>query len=125
MVAWAFPDPVPSSRRALDHLEADEAVVPHLWPLEVANGVEMAVRRERIAPSEAGAFLRALASLPIVVHPNDRVRAFDETTRIARVHRLTVYDAAYLELAIRVGVPLATLDGQLQAAARSEGVPLL
>lgn len=81
-----------------------------------------AERRGRITAADAGRFVHLVRSLPIVVDPVARVRVFDATVALARKHGLTTYDAACLELAVRLGVPLATLDGELRAAAETEGV---
>jgi predicted nucleic acid-binding protein len=122
-LAWAFEDE--RNRAALEVLErlrSDEAVVASLWPLEVTNGLLAAERRGRITAADARRFVQLVRSLPIVVDPVARVRVFEATTALARKHGLTSYDAAYLELAARLGVPLLTLDGDLRAAAEAEGV---
>jgi predicted nucleic acid-binding protein len=100
-------------------------VVPVHWPLEVANALLMAVRRARIDAGFRDAALRDLAALPIVLDPETSSRAWHDTLRLADAHRLTAYDAAYLELAHRRALPLATLDAELRAAARAFGVTLL
>lgn len=94
-------------------------------PLEVANGLLTAERRSRISASEATRAGRLLLALPIVVDPVERSRALGETRRVARARGLSAYDAAYLELALRLGLPLATLDGELRNAAEKEGVEVL
>jgi predicted nucleic acid-binding protein len=83
-----------------------------------------AERKGRIAAQRAIRFTRLLLDLPIAVDPLARRAALVDTRRLARAHGLTSYDGAYLELAIRLGVPLATLDEPLRAAARAEGVEL-
>jgi predicted nucleic acid-binding protein len=87
-------------------------------------GAFRAERRRRIDGDGATRFSRLLLALPIAVDPVTRGTALTETRRLARTHGLTSYAAAYLELAIRLGVPLATLDEKLSAAARNEGVTL-
>lgn len=122
-LAWAFDDE--RDRGALDalaRLRSGEAVVASLWPLEVTNGLLAAERRGRITAADASRFIHLVRSLPIVVDPVARVRLFEATMALARRHGLTTYDAAYLELASRLGVPLATLDGDLRNAAAAEGV---
>lgn len=99
-----------------------EAWVPAIWSLEVANGLLTAERRKRISASEASKAMRLLLSLPIIPDPAERERDFEVAWRIARTHQLSAYDAAYLELAIRNNVPLATLDESLRAAAQKEGL---
>ena len=101
------------------------AWVPALWRLEVANVLEMGVRKRRSSASFRDAALADLAQLPIAVDPETDRQAWGPTAKLAARHRLTVYDAAYLELARRRGLPLATLDQDLRAAADAEDVPLL
>ena len=124
-LAWCFEDE--SSEPALQilgMLQESEAVVAHHWTLEMTNGLLSAERRGRIDGDGATRFARLLLALPIAVDPVTRGTAFTETRRLARAHDLTSYDAAYLELAVRLGVPLATLDRKLRDAARKEGVRL-
>jgi len=102
--------------------ESAEAVVPSLWPLEVANALVIGERRGRSTPSQAVAFLSRLSNLPIAVDDQTAGVAWGNTLSLARVHRLTAYDAAYLELAVREGLPLASLDQQLLSAAEELGV---
>jgi predicted nucleic acid-binding protein len=120
---WAFPDEDhPDASRAFDQMRTGEAVVPSLWWFEVRNILVVNERRRRIAESDTAAFLVNLSRLRIRV---DRDPEEGAVLRLARTHRLSVYDAAYLELAQRNGVPLATLDADLQKAAAVEGVALL
>ena len=125
-LAWCFEDEGSELAGAvLDRLLSSEAVVPHHWTLETANGLLSAERRGRLSGEDVAHFSRMLLDLPIAVDPVTRSAAFNATRRLARAQRLTLYDAAYLELAIRLGLPLATLDTRLGAAARAEGVQLL
>ena len=125
-LSWCFEDEQSEpALTVLDSLRESEAVVAHHWTLEMANGLLSAERRGRIDGDGATRFSRLLLALPIAVDPVARGTALKETRRLARTHRLTSYDAAYLELAIRLGVPLATLDDRLRAAAKQEGVALL
>jgi predicted nucleic acid-binding protein len=101
------------------------AWVPALWRLEVANVLQMNVRRGRHDAAFRDAALTDLAMLPISIDPETDQQAWGSTVRLAARHRLTVYDAAYLELAQRRGLPLATLDKELRDAATAEGVILL
>jgi predicted nucleic acid-binding protein len=119
---WAFQDEDhPDARLAFHQMRSEEAVVPSLWWFEVRNILVVNERRRRIAESDTAAFLLSLSRLRIRID-----RAPDEGTvlRLARTHRLSVYDAAYLELAQREGLPLATLDADLKQAAADEGVVL-
>ncbi len=124
-LSWCFEDEGGDyALRVLQGLRRGEAVVSSLWPLEVTNGLVAAERRKRLDRAAAAEARRLLQALPIVVDPVEPRRAFDNTSRLARSHRLSTYDASYLELALRLGVPLATLDGELCAASESEGVIL-
>jgi predicted nucleic acid-binding protein len=120
---WAFDDEDhPHARLAFDRMRSEEGVVPSLWWFEVRNILIVSERRGRISESDTAAFLLHLSRLRIRVDPVPDERAI---LRLARAHRLSVYDAAYLELAQREGLPLATLDTDLQTAAASEGVALV
>jgi predicted nucleic acid-binding protein len=101
------------------------AWVPSLWRLEVANVLEMGVRRRRHDAAFRDASLSDLGLLPILLDPDTHTQAWGATLELAARHRLTLYDAAYLELALRRRVPLATLDGDLRTAAQAEKVELL
>jgi predicted nucleic acid-binding protein len=122
--AWWFADEVtPATDAVLERVVAEGAVVPALFPAEAANVLLQAERRKRIAPALVDRMLGILGGLPIDVEAPLRspARALD----LARAHGLTVYDATYLEAAIRRALPLATLDGDLTMAARAAGVPLV
>lgn len=122
-LAWAFEDEGGDYARAvLARLERDEAVTTALWPLEVSNGLVAAERRNRIVPADSGRFVRLLLALPIVVDPLDRRRVFEQARGLAQRQHLSAYDAYYLELALRHGVRLATLDQRLLKVAEAEGV---
>jgi predicted nucleic acid-binding protein len=100
----------------------DSAVVPALWLYEVANVVELAVRKGRIPGEKALAFLDRLADLPIEVENPSRTQVFVSVRMLARQYQLTGYDAAYLELAIRHRLPAASLDRALSKAALASGL---
>jgi predicted nucleic acid-binding protein len=122
-LAWAFEDEGGDyARDVLRRLEKEEACTTALWPLEISNGLLVAERRGRIDPASATRFTRLLLSLPIIVEPVDRRRVFEQTRPLARRRSLSAYDAHYLDLAIRYGIPLATLDQGLRQAAENEGV---
>jgi predicted nucleic acid-binding protein len=123
-MAWYFKDeatPYTSAVRAA--LATERAAVPVLWPLEVANVLLMGERRKRSTQAKATKWLRFLAALPIGVDTQTPALAFDMVLALARSHKLTAYDAAYLELAMRLGVPLAARDDTLEKAAHAVGVP--
>lgn len=125
-MAWCFADEQTEQTQALlARLGTEGGVVPSLWPLEVSNVLLVGERRGRVTPAQSAQFVATLRALPIMVDEETSRRAWDQILTLARQHRLSVYDAAYLELALRRGLPLATLDGDLQVAARSLGVVLL
>jgi predicted nucleic acid-binding protein len=122
-LAWAFEDEGGESAAAvLFALQTGEAVTTCLWPLEVSNGLLVAERKGRITAAAASRFVQLLFELPVVVDPADRRRVFEVTRTLARRHGVSVYDSHYLELAARLGVPLATLDQRLMRAATLEGI---
>ena len=125
-LARLWEDETTDAVRQLFELILDRgAWVPSLWRLEVANALEMDVRRGRHVAEFRDGALADLALLPIQIDPETDRHAWGATLRLAGRHRLTLYDAAYLELALRRQLPLATLDRQLRAAAENEGIGLL
>lgn len=120
---WAFADEsAPAAELALDRLDFDDAVAPSLWWFEVRNTMIVSERRGRMTEAQVSSFLGRLARLPIRI---DRSPESADVLRLARAHRLSVYDAAYLELAVRRAEPLATLDRKLAAAAAAQSVELI
>jgi predicted nucleic acid-binding protein len=120
---WAFDDEDhPVAAMALDRIRSDEARVPCLWWFEVRNTLVVNERRKRIAEADVALFLRKLSLLGASV---DHAPDESAVLSLARRHRLTVYDAAYLELARREALPLATLDTALADAAGAERVALI
>jgi predicted nucleic acid-binding protein len=125
-LAWIYSaETTDAIRDVLDRLTETGALVPSLWRLEVANVLEMGVRKGRSDAGFRDSALADLALLPIIVDPETDRHAWGETLRLASLHRLTLYDAAYLELARRRRLPLATLDADLRTAASAEGIVLL
>jgi predicted nucleic acid-binding protein len=121
-VAWTYADQHPSALEAHRRIANEHAFVPCLWWFEVRNVLIIHERRGRLSEFETAGALRDLSQLRMVV---DHAPDEQSVLALARRHRLTVYDAAYLELAQREHVPLATLDIALIRAARAENVPLL
>ena len=120
---WAFDDEDhPDASLAFERMRAEEGVVPGLWWFEVRNILVVNERRRRIAEADTASFLLNPSRLRLRVDQSPNENA---VLRLARAHRLSVYDAAYLELAQREGVALATLDADLRKAAASEGVALV
>lgn len=125
-LAWVYSDETTEAvKRVFDLLSHGGAWVPGLWRLEVANVLEMSVRRGRHDAAFRDATLADLAQLPIQVDGETDRQAWGETLRLAERHQLTLYDAAYLELAIRRNLPLATLDDDLRRGAEHEKVALM
>lgn len=123
-MAWCFEDEADRyADGVLDRLVDESALVPPLWPLEIANVLVVAERRRRLRRSDSARFLELVGALPIAVDtatPNP-----SHLLAVAREHSLSAYDAAYLALAMREGIPLATRDRALGKAARRCGVALL
>lgn len=124
-LAWLFDDEcTPAVDAVLVNVVAHGARVPELWRLEVANALQMAVRRKRIDTTFRDQALQRLAALPIAIDPDTNHHAWASTLRLADSFDLTLYDAAYLELAQRYSLPLASLDRELRAAAHVLDLPL-
>lgn len=122
-VAWLFADEAsPDTEVLLNRLQETTALVPGLWHLEIGNVLAQSERRRRIVASQVAASLDLLDRLPIEVDAETGRRALRETLSLARAQTLTTYDAAYLELAMRRGIPLATRDKALIRASRRVGV---
>ena len=125
-MTWCFPDEATDQSAAiLDRLESETALVPTLWFLEVASVLAMAERRKRITAAESTEFLALITSLDLEVDDEATRRVFDHLLPLCRRHRLTSYDAAYLDLAGRRKLPLATLDAALRAGGKAMGIRLL
>lgn len=126
-LTWVFEDEFSDySQFVSEILNEGEAHVPIVWPLEIPNGVLNAVRRGRFLASDTQPFLGDLARLHIEIEPGFALETLGQTTlALVLNHRLSAYDASYLELAIRRGLPLATQDRKLADAAIAAGVELL
>jgi predicted nucleic acid-binding protein len=125
-LSWYFEDErTPVADDLLDRVADQGATVPGLWRLEIANGLRTAVRRNRIDQGFRDRAIAQLARLPITVDPDTDRYAWTTTLQLADRFVLTPYDAAYVELAQRLVLPLATLDDPLRAAATALGVALL
>lgn len=115
----------PFTVAVLKSLETVHAVVPALWPFEVASVLSIAERRGRMDASAQAAFLERLRRLPIAIEHRPATWLAQRIIPLARTYKLSAYDAAYLELAIREGLPLATLDDDLRQAAGAAGAALV
>jgi predicted nucleic acid-binding protein len=123
-LSWCFADEKsPESAAILERLNQTYAVVPALFPFEITNVLTQAERQGRLQPSDRDAFLETLRCLPIHIEHRPLLWICQQILPLThRFSRLTAYDAAYLELALREGLPLATLDAELRAAADVAGV---
>jgi predicted nucleic acid-binding protein len=120
---WAFKDEAHSyAAAALARIRTDQAIAPTLWWFEIRNILVVNERRNRIHEADTAAFLRDIAILDVTL---DFAPETNEVLRLSRAHHLSVYDAAYLELAMRNSIPLATLDLDLLQAANKEAVPIV
>jgi len=126
-MAWCFEDErTDLTEGVLDSLaEGGEAVVPPIWAYEVANVLVGAQQRGRLTAARVASFMEDLQDFAIQTDPQVEGRVLGPVAALARERRLTVYDAAYLELAMRSGLPIATLDERLQHAAGEVGVRLI
>jgi predicted nucleic acid-binding protein len=125
-LAWCFEDErSPPLVALLGRATTEGAYAPQIWPLEVLNALLSAQRRGRIDSAKRRELASLLRQLPVTLDPDTATEAWSATQALAEAHRLTAYDAAYLELALRLALPLASMDTALVAAAASLGAPLL
>lgn len=126
-MAWFFEgEATPATDALLDQLnKGGQAIVAQHWPLEVGNTLLMGERRKRTSAADSAHFIGILTSLAIETDKETGALANSATLALARSHGLTLYDGAYLEIAIRRNLPLATLDKQLRAAAKKLGIQCL
>ncbi len=123
-MSWCFEDEsTPYSDSVLAALVEGAAIVPPIWSLEVANVLIVGERKKRLVPAQSLRFVELLQSLPITLDAD--VRPLGELLGLAREQGLSSYDASYLDLAVRTGLPLASLDGDLLEAADRYGVARL
>jgi len=128
-ISWCFPgDPTEAnaySRRILKELASNDAIVPEIWAFEIANSIFVSfIKRKRITEDQIREYLLLLKALPIRVE-SQNLWANVDLESIARRRNVPAYDAAYLDLARRTGLPLATSDTLLRQAARAEGITLI
>lgn len=123
--SWCFEDQATAYTEAvLDRLSGEEALVPALWPLQMGNLLSTAERNGTISAAQSARLVELLQALPIAVDETTPARAMDAILSLAREHGLSAYGAAYLELAMREGVPIATQNAGLREAANRCGVEL-
>jgi predicted nucleic acid-binding protein len=124
-LAWCFPDEASEyAEGVLVALEGRSILAPAVWGLEIANAVLVGERSKRLGQPEIRRFTTLLENLPLVQDVRSTGECVNNILPIAREYGLSAYDAAYLELAVRQGAPLATLDRKLQTAARKAGVAI-
>ena len=126
VMAWCFADESsPEAERVLQRLENEWAIVPDLCHLETLNVLLIAERKKRISRVQTQRLLTFLGELPIATDTGSVPTRLPAILDLGRSLGVTSYGAAYIELAVRLGLPLATLDRQMRGAARTAGVPLL
>jgi predicted nucleic acid-binding protein len=126
-LAWCFEDETTDEiRRLFERLSTgDSAAVPAHWPIEVSNGLLLAHRRKRISPNTHSQYWNQFFGLPIIVNGPLEMSDVDRVMAISEKHGLTTYDGAYVDLALRRGAGLASLDSSMIRAAKAEGISLL
>ena len=125
-LAWYFDDESsPQADAVLDRVLTTGAIVPAVWRFEVASVFQVAIRRKRIDTAYRDRALRRLAQMKITVDAEGEAQAWTTVLHISDTQKLTAYDAAYLELALRKSLPLGTLDRDLASGARAIGIPVL
>lgn len=126
IMTWCFKDEINKyADTILDHLEFSTAYVPLIWPLEVGNVLLIAERKKRLSEADSARFITLLTQLPIVIEQESPERMMRDILALAREHQISTYDASYLDLAMRKGLPIATLDKGLRKAAKRGKVSLL
>lgn len=126
VMSWCFKDETNKYADAiLDRLVFSTALVPSIWPLEVCNVLLVAERKKRLSEADSTRFLELLNKLPILIEQEPAERMMREILALARENQLSSYDASYLNLAMRKGLPIATLDISLITAAKRTKVPIL
>lgn len=122
-LAWVFEDEMDEpSRTLLARVAQSGAIVPVIWRLETANGLRSALRRKRLSLAQIDCAIALLATLTVVDDLETNARAWTSIVALSDRYDLTPYDAAYLELAIRLGADIATRDEKLEAAAKAAGL---
>lgn len=126
-ITWILPDEAVTEKadEILSSLDGRHVKVPTIWPLEVANVLCLAERQKKLSALEIAEFKEFLSALPISVDNSTSLRAMGSVYTLAKIEQLTIYDATYLEIAMREGLPLATFDKALKKAAHRNGVSLL
>lgn len=125
VMSWCFKDETNHYADAvLDRLLESTAFVPSIWPLEVVNVLLVAERKKLLSEADSVRFIALLSQLPIVVEYDRTERVMKDLLALARTNSLSSYDACYLDLSMRKGISIATLDTQLKKAAQKTSVPI-
>lgn len=123
VMSWCFEDEnCEYADSVLESLKKYTAIVPSIWPLEVCNVLLVAERKKRLSDSDSSQFIALLSELPITVEQEPPARMFSEIFTLARKFGLSTYDASYLDLAVKRGIPIATLDNRILSAAKQNNV---
>ena len=126
VMCWCFKDEVSQYADAvLDRLQESTAFVPSIWPLEVVNVLLVAEGKKRLGQADSVRFITLLSQLPIIVEYERTGRIMNDLLTLARANKLSSYDASYLDLSMRKGLPIATIDTRLIAAAKKTNVPII
>ena len=124
-LAWCFPDEANDyADKVLVALEGRSILVPALWPIEITNALVVAERRKRIIQSSIRRFIELLSGLTVIMVAQSATESVSNILPLAREYNLSAYDAAYLDVALRDGAPLATLGKELQEAGRTAGIEI-
>jgi predicted nucleic acid-binding protein len=125
VMSWCFKDEIsPYADAVLDCFQESTALVPSIWPLEVVNVLLVAERKNRIGEADSVRFITLLSQLPIIVEYELTGRIMNDLLALARKNKLSSYDASYLDLSMRKGLPLATIGTRLIEAAKKTDVPI-
>ncbi len=126
VLSWFFEDEsAPLSKKALDLLHKTKAHVPSMWPYELSNSLYVAEKTKRVAEGVSRGFINNLKVLPIIIHNNSYEIITNDVLSISREHSITVYDASYLELALRKKLKIATFDKALIKVCQEIGIGLI
>ena len=125
VMSWCFKDEISQYADAvLDCLQESTAFVPSIWPLEVVNVLLVAERKKRLREADSVRFITLLSQLPIIVEYERTGRIMNDLLTLARANKLSSYDASYLDLSMRKGLPIATIDTRLIEAAKKTDVSI-
>lgn len=126
VMTWCFKDKTNQYADAiLDCLSDATAFVPSIWPLEVVNVLLVAERKKRLSEADSVRFITLLSQLPIIVEHQRPERLMKDLLALARSNNLSSYEASYLDLSMRKGIPIATVDTRLITASKKTDIPIL